>query len=306
MIPIDMLPDESLLSIFDFYVGFHANEDHPTKRGTEKWQTLVHVCRRWRSIVFGSPRRLNLQLFCRRRTPAKVTLDVWPALPILIERHFFGASPGAHDIIAALNHNDRVCRIELWNFSRSQLEAFLPVMLVPFPELTVLQFGSYNIGSVPVFPDSFLGGFAPRLRNLQMDCIPFPGLPKLLLSASHLVHLHLFGIPPPGYISPEEMVTCLSVLTNLESLWLQFSGHHFPPIQSNRPQKRSTLPAITCFMFRGLCEYLEDLMARIDTPRLNELFIDFFNKIDIPQLTHFIDRTLTLETSHVTFPSRLL
>ena len=33
MIPIEMLPDEALLSIFDFYVGFYANKDPPTKRG---------------------------------------------------------------------------------------------------------------------------------------------------------------------------------------------------------------------------------------------------------------------------------
>ena len=60
MIPIEMLPDEALLSIFDFYVGFYADKDPPTKGGIERWQSLVHVCRRWRSIVFGSPRRLNL------------------------------------------------------------------------------------------------------------------------------------------------------------------------------------------------------------------------------------------------------
>src|SRR5260221_5208216 len=47
----------------------------------ESWQLLVHVCRRWRSLVFGSPRRLNLRLFCTPETPAKDTLAVWPALP---------------------------------------------------------------------------------------------------------------------------------------------------------------------------------------------------------------------------------
>ena len=49
------------------------------------WLTLAHVCRRWRSVVFGSPRRLNLQLVCTTRTPVRNTLDVWSALPLAIE-----------------------------------------------------------------------------------------------------------------------------------------------------------------------------------------------------------------------------
>ncbi|KAH9968533.1 hypothetical protein BGW80DRAFT_1338084, partial [Lactifluus volemus] len=34
-----------------------------------KWQRLAHVCRRWRHIIFDSPRSLNLQLFCTYGTP---------------------------------------------------------------------------------------------------------------------------------------------------------------------------------------------------------------------------------------------
>ena len=45
---------DALLSIFDLYVDFYANEDQPTKRGIETRQMLVHVRRRWRNIVFGS------------------------------------------------------------------------------------------------------------------------------------------------------------------------------------------------------------------------------------------------------------
>ena len=68
---IDVLPDEVLLEIFDFYVVRYqdldladvALSDHDTKRRIESWQLLLHVCRRWRGIVFGSQRRLNLQLY---------------------------------------------------------------------------------------------------------------------------------------------------------------------------------------------------------------------------------------------------
>src|SRR6266852_2574427 len=76
--------------------------------------------------------------------------------------------------------------------------------------------------SEPILPDSFLGGTAPRLRSLTLIGVSFPALPKLLLSATHLVYLHLFYIPQSGYIPPNAMAISLSALTSLESLCLMF------------------------------------------------------------------------------------
>jgi hypothetical protein len=78
-----------------------------------------------------------------------------------------------------------------------------------FPTLTFLTRSSY-VGSATVLPDSFLGGCAPRLRELVLICVPFPGLPKLLLSTNNLVELRLESIPHSGYVPPEAMVTSLS------------------------------------------------------------------------------------------------
>jgi hypothetical protein len=72
VISIDTLPDDVLLAIFDFC----ADEDRNSKKGIEGWQSLVHVCQRWRGVVFGSPRRLNLRLVATNRTPVRDTLDV--------------------------------------------------------------------------------------------------------------------------------------------------------------------------------------------------------------------------------------
>ena len=71
---IDILPDDILLETFDFYVGTFSW--YETKTRIEEWQSLVHVCRRWRSLVLASPRRLNLQLYCTPKTPARDTLDI--------------------------------------------------------------------------------------------------------------------------------------------------------------------------------------------------------------------------------------
>jgi hypothetical protein len=67
----------------------------------EAWQSLVHVCRRWRSLVLGSPRRLNLRLLCTPKTHARDTLDVWPALRLIVEGNKDATfSPGTDNVIA--------------------------------------------------------------------------------------------------------------------------------------------------------------------------------------------------------------
>lgn len=138
-----MLSDDALLVIFDFYVdGIQV-----TKKGVEAWQTLIHVCQRWRSVIFGSPRRLNLQLFCTAGTPVRDTLDVWPPLPLLI-RGGDQAMPGMDNIIAALERSDRVCQITLEHVTSSQLEEIYATMQEPFPELTHLQLRAYDESAI--------------------------------------------------------------------------------------------------------------------------------------------------------------
>jgi hypothetical protein len=182
---IDILPDDVLLEIFDFYVitdPSYELEGVPSderKRAIEAWQLLVHVCRRWRSLVLGSPRRLNLRLFCTSKTPIRDTLDVWPALPLVVDSGgIMGLSVDTDNIIAALGHNNRICQVDLYFWD---LEEVLAALQVPFPELTDLQITCTSVGgSAPVIPDSFLDGSAPRLQFLKLRGIPFPGLPKLL------------------------------------------------------------------------------------------------------------------------------
>ena len=181
-------------------------------------------------------------------------------------------------------------------------------MQEPLPALTRLDLVSED-ETMPVIPNSFLGGSAPRLRSLCMTRIPFPGLPRLLSYAIDLVDLELYDIPQSGYISPDTMVTCLSTFTSLESLRIEFESPRLRPIQERGrlpPQTRSALLALTCFSFRGVSEYLEDLVAGIDAPFLEELNITFFHQLilDTPQLAQFISRTPNLKVhneARVTF-----
>ena len=321
-----MLPDDVLLEIFDFHADeavdeaineaivetdiMHPDTGYIKKPIIEGWITLVHVCQRWRSVIFQSPRRFNLRLLCLPETPAKDTLDIWPPLPLIVEDHY-GASFGADNILAALEHNHHVCQIELLCEPSSELECYTnsAAMQKPFPKLTHLLLRGPSRSSGSTLPDSFLGGNAPRLRSLELDCIPFPGLPKLLLSATHLIHLDLFDIPPSGYIPPEALATSFSALTNLESLNLHFlSPRPRPALDSRRPppMTHSILPSLTEIEFKGTSDYLEEILARIDAPRLDRLDITFFNDIlfDTSQLPQFISRIPALRSpkkGHVTF-----
>ena len=245
-----MLPDDVLLAIFDFCAG---DENERTKKEIEAWQTLVHVCQRWRCVVFGSPRRLNLRL-------------VWPDLPLVIQCYDYPID-NVDNIVAVLKHRNRVRQIRL-GVSRLDLEKVLGVMQQPFPELTQLWLWSDD--ETRVLPDSFLGGSALSLLHLYFRGIPFPGLPDLLLSATHLVELDLRKIPHSGYISPEAMVNALSMLTSLGILRLGFQSPRSCPGWASRhppPPTHFILPLLTRFSFKGVGEYLEDFVARIDPGR---------------------------------------
>jgi hypothetical protein len=139
-----MLHDDVLLAIFDLYVDDLEKLDgksyqFPKKVEVEVWQFLVHVCRRWRRVVFGSPRRLKLHLVYTPRTPVVETMDVWPAfLPLLIRCDYNDRISCRDNVLAALKRNDRICRISFEHNERLSLKKVLALMQVPFPELTCL------------------------------------------------------------------------------------------------------------------------------------------------------------------------
>ena len=309
MISIDALPDDVLLPIFHSYL--HEGDPRPEAL-TRAWQSLIHVCRRWRSVVYGSPRRLDLRLLCTDSTRSRDMLDIWPALPLIIKSNSYCSKRGADNLVAALKCSDRVCEIDLMISWTSYFGIILVAMQQPFPELTHLNFWWIGDDETLIVPDSFLGGFAPRLQYLRLHDTPFPGLPKLLSSATHLVYLDLLDIPHSGYFSPDAMAAALSTLTSLQYFWLLFeSPESCPDLETRRLPSltRSVLPALTWFRFKGVSEYLEDLVIDIDAPQLNNLYIAFFNDsvFDTPELTQFISRTpmsSALENARIALQAR--
>ena len=277
---IDMLPDNVLLEIFDLYRI--TTQTYDLSPIIWSWCLLVHVCRRWRQILFASPHRLNLKIHCTFRT-VRVDLGIWPAFPIVIDwGHFIfeRSRSSIGNVVAAMKHTDRVCFINL-GIEGSELERIAKAVQKPFPVLTHLEIRSIN-RTAPALPAGFLGESAPCLQKIHLQGIPFPALPTLLLSASDLVTLELDKIPPTGYISPKAMVVGLTALHKLEIFVIQFqsASPRSGRIHLSRPPTtRTVLPALTSFQFRGASEYLEDLVARIDTPKLNQITIYFLNQL---------------------------
>jgi hypothetical protein len=267
------------------------------RRGPWPWQALVHVCQRWRRIIFTWPLHLDVRLDCNpTKTDVANLLDVWPTLPISLESRFISNGDG---IINKLKHRDRIVRIKLRNLTGIQLEKCAILTQESFPFLRSLHLSLHPDADDYPMPENFFSGSIPRLRKLTLMAIQFPTLPKLLLSARDLVTLHLGDVTSTEYISPDTIAPCLSTLTKLQLLRIDFlfqglfSNSRNPSRPLQALQTRALLPSLSVLMFEGVSEYSEDLMSRIDAPVLDRMLLAFFYHptFDIPELPQFLHRS---------------
>ncbi|KAH9169287.1 hypothetical protein EDB89DRAFT_1489700 [Lactarius sanguifluus] len=224
---ISILPDDVFLEVFAFCVRDPSK--HPIVR-MEGWRILVHVCRRWRRIIYASPRYLDLHLCCSNWTvaSARKILSFWSAFPVALSYHL---PDDEDDVIAALEHRDRV-RLITFKTKFSQMEKMVATMEGSFPVLTHLVLHAVLVDVpgvlVPSLPGGFLGGSAPCLQPPNRTVTSF--------------------------ISPEAMVAGLSVLTRLETLCINIRSlnlHMGKRRRSPGPPIQAVLPALTEFEFGG-------------------------------------------------------
>jgi hypothetical protein len=139
VISIHSILDSVLLEIFALSLDddCDSSDDEDTAPLSE-WQ-LAHVCQRWRCLIFGSASRFDLELVCSPGIPVRETLGSFPALPIVIEYRGEVASKDTDNVIAALEHPDRVRRITLSGLTRALWEKLDAAIQEPFPALTRLS-----------------------------------------------------------------------------------------------------------------------------------------------------------------------
>jgi F-box-like len=286
---IDVLPDDVLLEIFS--LCGEAN-----RFDLSWWKTYVHVCRRWRQVIFASPLHLRLVLDCNPKSPVRRSLNIWPPLPIVIRYSVRDSCGESEETMAAFEHHGHVSEISIYCPMSSEWKKFAMAMLGPFPALTSLVLVACG-ALVPVLPETFLGGSAPSLRTLILDRIPFPALPKLLSSATRLVSFRVWNVPGTGYISPEAIAACLAALPCLEEFRIETQTGPLADERSPPPPTPAVLPSLTLFHCKGIIGYLEHLIARTDSPRLTTLSITFYGLIlHIPQLHRFIGCASNIKT----------
>jgi hypothetical protein len=270
-------------------------------RGFWPWQELVHVCQRWRHIIFTWPLHLDVRLdYNPARTDVAKLLDIWPPLPISLESNFISDGDG---IITKLQHRDRIIGIELRSLMGPQLEQCAVSTQEPFPFLKSLYLSLHSGADDSPIPENFFSGSAPRLQDLTLMGIQFPNLSKLLLSARVLVNLYLGDVTSTEYMSPDTIAICLSTLTRLQVLRIDFlfqgsfSNPRCPSRSPQAPQTRAVLPSLSALIFQGFSEYSEDLVSRIDALLLDCMLLQFFHHpiFDIPELPQFIHHSKILK-----------
>jgi len=291
-VTIEVLPDDALLQIFSFY---RLNVDYRLHGRPWMWHRLAHVCRRWRHVIFMSPRRLDLKILCQSSKPIEHVLRIWPTLPVVVkfeERSKFKSLPKS--VVIALRQTDRVCKINL-SVPTPISQLIADIMRVSFPTLESIRLASENAAE-PLVIDEFLGGSAPRLQEICGEglAIPFLALRRLLLSTHNLVTLNLYDIPESCPFPPDALVAILSSLDHLKGLCIHFR----PPASRSAtnmeppPFERSTFPSLISLQFYGASEYLEAFVARAHMPVLDSLTTRFFNQaiFEIPHFYGFLSR----------------
>ena len=211
-------------------------------------------------------------------------------------------SQDEHNILVALEHRDRVCRIHLLLLIPN-LQDPIDAMDNEFPMLEYLcignYFGYFGVGDHTHFNLTLLETFqAPRLRRLELIGVVCTVRSPFLTTAVGLVTLILDRIPPSAYFSPEDLILCISLLPQLEMFSIKFLS----PLPAHGVGMRSlqtsimtyvSLANLRRFAFKGTSAYLEELLSHIATPFLKKVEIGIFDQSDIsiPHLQHFINTT---------------
>ncbi|KAH9953026.1 hypothetical protein BC827DRAFT_195423 [Russula dissimulans] len=294
-IPINILNDDTLLEIFNHCrLGDEQGWDLQLQ-----WGKLSHVCRRWRSLIFGSPSYLKIRLPVLSRTSILPMLNLFPPLPIIIDCKVSTriANTTTSPMIMlwlpfAPVHRDRIHHIAI-QASPQYWRQLLVHMNEPFQKLEYLSLASTATldPAKLILPESFM---APNLRHLNLIGIGLPkGLP-LLASTVALVSLKLCRIQ---LFSPEDLVTRLQHMPQLEELSIDFRFLTHRPITDGALIQTSipvaTLPSLKQLEFHGFAAYLEGLVSRTNAPALERLTITLFNQASftLPHLSQFMNTT---------------
>jgi hypothetical protein len=287
------LDDDALLQIFSCY----RLEDEDNWYHQLSWLTLVHVCRKWRYLIYGSWSYLDV---CHLITHNSTSMDPpghLPHLPLVIacsDRTNTMTRSGEDNIHLGLQYGGRIRRVAL-RAPSSSLRMWLEQMNKHFPRLQALSLFSTTTEDMSLVLSELLQ--APELRHLSLHGVGLPKRLSLLSSMISLSTLSLTHIRGPWYFPPGHLVTQLQGLPYLEELSVGIALPIPLPISEGKlfpsPTSPVLLRTLKRLTFRGEDGYLDDLVARINTPLLKQLDLTllFDLAFTLVNLTEFIHRT---------------
>ena len=178
---IHILEDHLLLNIFHLCrpVPLEGETDDPRILEGGKWvherwwYRLVHVCQRWRYLVFASASNLHLFLVCTYGTPVEDMLKQSPLLPLIMDYNDQDRNVTVEDeegILVALQLRHRICRIRLW-IPASNLRKLVVAIDGEFPMLRYLFIKPLTKDDQSlILPETFQ---APNLRHVALRNVTY-------------------------------------------------------------------------------------------------------------------------------------
>jgi hypothetical protein len=265
------------------------------------WFKLIHVCRRWRTVVLGSSSRLDLRFVLTPKISGNMKTIMsrhFPPLPIEISYHSLHRTAKARDIVrmlTALKRRDRIRRITFAG-NPTDLKKFFKAADSPLPALESLELRHEYSQELDI-PHTFLGGSNSHLRSLKLHYICLSATSQLLTSASALTDLSL-GIETVRDSKPSMLLllTYLQGMPSLHRLKLEIprSWDEDPYMVWPKDPKCFSLAKLTSFHYFGPSKYLNTLMGGFSGPFLWDVDIRIRDCLfeplpPIPHLPRFID-----------------
>ena len=297
---IDNIPDEVLLDIFDSYRQ-HFTHGHSLWNRKHKWFKLIHVCRRWRCIIFASSTRLDLCLSMSTSNPNSVATIFLPhlsLLPIAIKHHYLPVGTDPHVkteefgcMQAALKSYNRVRGIT-FSGTAPDFDELFKATKCPFPMLEDLELRNLDSGIAELkVPATFLDGSAPHLRRLKLYRISLTSISSLLSTTTMLFELCL-----RIYTTSASLLAHLQDMHCLRHLNLRPRTRGAPssidgPMPPTNPENTSLLSKLISFHYQGPSSVLSALVAGFTAPSLQGLHIilDGDDESPIFHLPRFLD-----------------
>ncbi len=271
-----------------------------TRRGTWK-NGGINLCTYAKdgdNLILASHSHLGLCLVCTHGTPVVDMLAHSPPFPLIIDYLGDITAEDEPGILFALEQHDRVRRVR-FQLPVPKLQQLITATNEEYPILEHLIMRPLIEDNNPILilPDTLQ---AVHLRHLTLTSFALPIRSRLLTTAAGLVTLNLIIRHPSSYFPPSSLIQWLSYMPQLETLVILVLPVRDLDIERQLAHTpvMTTLPNLRWFGFQGVNAYLEAVVYRLTTPRLEKLQILFFNQhqltFSVPHLQQFMSRTESL------------